>query len=260
MNKTKINRVGEENTNHQGCLMKIIEYNRAQDIIVEFQDEHKARVHTQYHKFSDGGVKNPYYPEVYGVGIVGNKYPTRETRERMVKEYTLWCKMLSRCYDDKEKQKRPTYNGVTCCEEWLLYENFYEWLHSQENFDKWKNGNRWCLDKDILVKGNKIYSPETCCLVSNNVNVLFTKSDKNRGRFPIGVCKHENKFAVYCNNPFTKEQDYLGSYHTKNEAFIVYKNHKENKIKQVAEEEYNLGNIIKKCYEAMMKYEVEIDD
>lgn len=256
-------RLGEERLSNQGCLMKIIEYNDAVDIIVEFQDEHKAKVHTQYTNFKRGNVKNPYYPSVYGVGITGNKYPTWIIgTDKHTKEYEIWMNMLIRCFDNKIKEKYPTYKDVSCCDEWLYYDNFYEWLHSQENFDKWYSNEKWHLDKDILIKGNKIYSSETCCLVPENVNKLFLKDDASRGSLPIGVTKDSKGygFVIRCMNPLTGNRDYLG-YHTNMEkAFQLYKQHKENLIKQVAQIEYDKSNITKKCYQAMMDYEVEITD
>lgn len=253
-------RLGETRPNYQNCLMKIVKYNKAIDIIVEFQDEYKAKVHTNYKAFIDGGVKNPYFPVTCGVGIIGSKYSSRENG-RQTKEYTAWQDMLKRCFDEKTKGIRPTYQNVTCCNEWLLYENFYEWLHSQKNFDKWLNGSRWALDKDIINKGNKIYSPETCCLVPHNVNQLFVKSNSIRGILPIGITMNNGKFMAQCNNPFTKEKSInLGIYRTVEQAFQAYKTYKENIIKQMAKIEFNKGNITRKCYEAMMSYEVEIDD
>ena len=134
-------------------------------------------------------------------------------------------------------------------------------MHNQDNFDKWLNGNRWTIDKDILIKGNKIYSPNTCCLVPENVNTLFTKCNAIRGNLPIGVRKCGNKFQAICMNHFTNKQRYIGSYSTPTEAFYSgYKPYKENLIKQVAKEEYSKGNITKMCYDAMMNYEVEITD
>lgn len=252
-------RLGEEKCNNQGCLMKIAEYNKAIDIVVEFQDEHKARVHTNYNAFIKGMVENPYYTSVYGVGIRGNKYPTK-INGSMTKEYSAWFQMIRRCFNKKEKEKHPTYQNVACCDEWLLFENFYEWLHGQENFNKWLNGDKWAIDKDILVKGNKTYSPETCCLVPQNVNVLFTKHDAARGDCPIGVIKHRDRYAARCMNPFIGKQITLGYRLTESSAFNVYKSYKENIIKQVARNEYLNGNITKACYEAMVNYEVEIDD
>lgn len=243
--------------------MKIVKYNDAVNIIVEFQDNYKAKVHTQYTNFKRGNVKNPYYPSVYGVGITGNKYTTWVSGENEhTKEYQIWINMLIRCFDNKTKVKYPTYENVTCCEEWLLYDNFYEWIHSQDNFDKWYNNDGWHLDKDILVKGNKTYSPETCCLVPYNVNKLFLKNDTNRGNLPIGVHRDVKGYGYIarCMNPLTDDRDYLGYRTSVLGAFQLYKSHKENLIKQVAEMEYSKGNITEQCYDAMMNYEVEITD
>lgn len=252
-------RLGKENINYQGYTMKIVEYNNTRNVIVEFQDEHKARVHTRYQNFENGDIKNPYSKSVLRVGMTGNKYPIK-INNKHTKEYIAWVSMLTRCYDPKYKQNFPTYDNVTCCNEWLYFENFYEWLHSQENFDKWINGNRWAVDKDILVKGNKLYSPETCCLVPYNINALFVRHYGSRGMPPIGVYKRKYGYQAMCNNPYTHKRKAIGRRKTIEEAFNIYKEYKENIIKQVAQEEYSLDNITKKCYDAMMSYEVEITD
>ena len=260
-----LNRLGEEKFNNQGCLMKIIEYNKADDIVIEFQDDYKCHINTRYSNFISGGIINPYYPNVHGVGIVGNKYPAK-IHGVHTKEYKTWRGIVSRSYGYAEKKKRPKYQDVTCCDEWLLYENFYEWLHAQENFDNWLNGELWAIDKDILVKGNKIYSPDTCCLVPLEVNSLFIKSDASRGKYPIGVYfnKRLNKFCAQISKR-TKQngkmkQDFLGYYNSQESAFYAYKKAKEDHIKQVAQEEFDAGNITKKCYDAMINYKVEITD
>lgn len=250
----------EERLNNQGCLMRIVEYIDSSDIVIEFQDKYKARITSQYSHFKRGQVKNPYYNSVFGVGMIGVKYPI-SINGKHTKEYNTWKGLLERCFDEKYKKKRPTYKNVTCCDEWLLFENFYEWLHSQENFEKWSNSDRWAIDKDILVKGNNIYSSETCCLVPINVNSLFTKHNATRGSLPIGVIENWKKFRSYCTNPFTNKIEHLGTFNTSEDAFYLgYKPYKEDLIKQVAKEEFDKGNITKKCYEAMMNYEVEITD
>lgn len=255
-------RLNEENYNFQNCLMKIIKYNNANDMFVEFQDSYKGIVHGAYREFKNGKIKNPYFPEVYGKGMVGQKYKTRENNSEM-KEYKIWHSMLQRCFDQKTKENHKYYNNVTCCDEWLLYENFYDWLHAQENFDKWLTGDRWAVDKDILVKGNKTYSPETCCLVPSSINSLFTKHDKARGDLPIGVyyVKRNNTYRAQCNNPFqNNKRTGLGEYGTAIAAFEKYKEFKESIIKKVAETELAKNNITQKCYKAMMNYKVDITD
>lgn len=257
-NKKK-NRVGEERINNQGCPMRIVEYNNSSDIVVEFQDDYKIRVHTIYVNFASGSIKNPYYPTIYGVGITGNKYPISIDCE-LTREYVLWHSMLCRCFDERFKRAQPTYKGVSCCKEWLNFENFYEWLHSQSNFEKWFNEKWWALDKDIVIKNNNIYSPETCCLVPQNVNCLFLKRKADRGNFPIGVRKVGNLFEATCSNPFTGKAEKLGKFTSIEQAFQAYKIYKEDIIKRVALIEYNKGNITKSCYDAMLNYEVEITD
>lgn len=250
----KINRVGEIKRNIHGDLMKIIEYTTNKNIVVEFQDDYRATVKTRYKFFIEGTVRNPYGRNMYGVAIVGNKYSSH------TKEYVAWKNILIRCFDEQFKTKHPTYQDAVCCDDWLLFENFYEWLHSQENFEQWFNGDKWNVDKDILIKGNKVYSPETCCLVPHNVNKLFTKNDACRGNLPIGVIVKDDSYYISCSNPFTKKQEFLCYCDSPEKGFLIYKKQKESYIKQVAQIEYEKGNITNKCYESMMRYEVEIDD
>lgn len=254
-------RLGEVRFNKQGCLVKIIEYNNAEDIVVEFQDEYKAKLHTKYGNFKKGVAKNPYYKSILGVAMIGSKYPT-SINGNNTKEYRAWFNMIKRCYDTEFKKRNATYKSAICCEEWLCFENFYEWLHNQPNFDKWLNGERWEVDKDIIIKKNVIYSPDTCCLVPHNINSLFIKTDKLRGNLPIGVTKQNGKFAAFCKNYLIgkKYHKYLGLFDSKEEAFCAYKKYKEDLIKQVANIEYIKNNITKQCYESMMNYVVEVDD
>ena len=222
-----------ENVNNKGCKMKLITYNSADSVLVEFQDEYKAIVHTSYKNFKSGDVKNPYYPSVAGVGMIGNKYPAIVNKKYTI-EYATWLHMLSRCYYINSTTKnRPTYDECKVCDEWLIYDNFYEWLHSQENFDKWTTFYKGALDKDILIKGNKIYRPEACCLVPLKVNGLFVKKDASRGNYPIGVrIKNYNKYiryAAFCHT--NKKQRFLGEYPTPEDAFYLgYKPYKEDII------------------------------
>ena len=122
------------------------------------------------------------------------------------------------------------------------------------------NGEYWAVDKDILFKGNKVYSPNTCCLVPKNANNLFIKSNNVKREYPIGVTKQYKNFTSRCQNPFTGKTESLGTFDTPEKAFMVYKQYKESIIKQVAQDEFNKGNITKICYDAMMNYEVEITD
>ena len=123
-------------------------------------------------------------------------------------------------------------------------------------------GETMCLDKDILCKGNKVYSRDTCIFVPERINNLFVKSDKARGKCPIGVTlTPSGTYQVYCSNKYGKSV-YLGTYNSEEEAFQVYKQYKEKVIKEIIDS-YE-GKIPEPHYsrlrEAMYNYEVEIDD
>ena len=259
--KLKKQREGEIWTNNDGYKMKIINYDTYKRVTVEFLDDRHYKTTTSYGDIIRGNVKNLEAPTVYGVGIIGNKYPSRDGN-KMKKEYTLWINMLKRCYDTIDDVRNRNYFKCNVCDEWKYYPNFYEWVHNQENFEKWLNGD-FAIDKDIIKKHNKIYSPDTCCLVPRNINILFVKNEANRGDTPIGVTYHkrDHVYEAHCGNPYEyKKSVYLGRSSSPTEAFNIYKKYKELLIKKIAKEEYNKGNIIQKCYEAMINYKVEITD
>ena len=258
--KQKNERTGMVNINHQGSEMKIIDYKDYHNITIMFNDEYQYTMTTRLDYYLKGKPSNPYAPSVYGVGILGTEYKAT-INEKNTKEYDAWVGILKRCYDEKYQEKSPRYKGCTICDEWKYYPIFHDWLHSQDNFTQWKKSNRSAVDKDILVKGNKHYSPETCCLVFDNINSLFVKNDSRRGEYPIGVHynKANGKYHAKMNDG-TRHTIHIGFYNTSEEAFYAYKREKGKLIKDIAERDFKLGNITKQCYDAMIKYQVEITD
>ena len=266
----KIDRTGEVGVSNEGCIMKIAEYDNANDIIVEFQDEHKYWLHTKYGNFKNGVCKNPFFPSVYGHGYLGidkngNVPKAKEFKDGKLcttQEYHKWQNMLIRCFDNKLKEKEPTYKDVTCCERWLCFANFLEDFSILKNEYNWNKDEKLTLDKDILHKGNKIYSLENCVLVPQWINSLFTKSDAIRGDCPIGVSYHKRnkKYEANCN--INGRYAGLGYYSTPQEAFNAYKQAKENEVKRIADECVSKGFITKdsRLYKAMINYQVKITD
>ena len=53
-------RIGNIRKNKVGELMKVIQYDDAQHIVVEFQDKYKSRVNTSWSCFTNGSIKNPH--------------------------------------------------------------------------------------------------------------------------------------------------------------------------------------------------------
>ena len=135
--------------------------------------------------------------------------------------YLAWQNMLKRCYSTKYKDKNPTYIGCSVTDEWLTFSVFKNWMMTQD-FE----GNQ--LDKDLLVEGNKVYSPETCVFVTPMVNSFTIDRGASRGEFLIGVHwdKNAGKFKSQCCNPFTKKQEYLGLFTCGQDAHEVWLNRK----------------------------------
>lgn len=252
------NRVGEEYYNKAGYRMIITKYNSAKDIEVTFDNGYC--VNTTFNMIKNGWVKNRTATSVLQHGIIGNCKIS--CNGKAIKEYRAWQGMLVRCFSDKYKFKKPTYKDVTCCEDWLIFENFLDWVKEQENYPYYQNNDvNWQLDKDILVKGNKIYSPETCLIVPSKVNSLFIKSDNARGNYPIGVGKEKqyNSFYYRCNMNNGNRVKKCG-FNNAEDAFQEYKKCKESVIREIAKSEFTKGAISKKCFEAMINYKVEITD
>jgi hypothetical protein len=247
-------RTGEINYNSNGSEMTIIEYNNYHDIIVEFEGGYKTN--SGYAQFKNGKISNPYDKTFYGKGYLGEgKFKTSINKEH-TREYDRWKSMLSRCYNPKEKEFNKSYDNVLVCEEWLCFQNFAEWYN--KNYYEIE-GQRMQLDKDILIKGNKIYSPENCLIVPERINILFVKNKSKRGDYPIGVHydKRNNCFVAGYN--LFKESVRVGYYNDPIDAFYKgYKPAKEKLIKEVADQYKD--KIPKKLYDAMISYEVEITD
>ena len=156
---------------------------------------------------------------VHGVGVNDSKQNVINTAvingERVITwrcpYYKVWFKMIDRCYSKKYLKSRPSYLGCSVCNEWLIFSNFKAWMEQQD----WEGKH---LDKDILVKGNKIYSPETCVFVDASLNNFTTESDSSRGMYMIGVDKPKSKYRAQCCNPFSGRCEHLGYFSTEIEA------------------------------------------
>lgn len=253
MSRPKIDRTGEVGVSRYGEKMTIVRYGGKADIDVQFQDGTVVE-HKRYDHFKEGKIKNPMTPSVWGVGFIGiGKFKPCDENGKITKCYYTWMHMLERCYSSKYHEKEPMYKGCKVDEKWHNFQVFAEWYYS--NFYEIE-GQRMNLDKDILHKGNKVYSHKTCVFTPHSINILFIKRDKARGECYIGVTKHWNKFQANLNKD--NKTIHLGLYTTHEEAFLAYKKAKEQYIKEVAEK-YK-SQIPQKLYEALMNYEVEIDD
>ena len=239
----------EFKTNTSGYCT-VVEYNNFNDVVVKFSNTGSS-VRTSICKLKQGKVKDYSAPSVYGVGVLGKNFKRGSKDD---KTYQLWADMLERCYSEKLHKKHPTYRTCKVSDKFKDYEYFTKWCHSQIGF----NNDTWTLDKDLLIKGNKIYSEDTCCFIPQELNKVLVKSDKIRGDNLIGVyyCKRKRKYKATLS--VSGKTTSLGHYNTEFEAFIAYKDGKEEHIKSLAEKWKDKIDV--RVYEALMNWSIEITD
>lgn len=177
---------------------------------------------------------------VSGIGINDVECSTNEPY------YDVWAAMLKRCYDPKAQVKNPTYRGCSVCEEWHTLSNFKKWY--EENYIE-----GYDIDKDILVKDNKVYSSETCCFIPKAINRAI--SYKRAHKYYCGVrYVSPNHYRVILN--IGGRIECISGFKTPESAFVKYKELKEKHIKEIATSHYERGEITKRVYGALMRYEI----
>ena len=228
MGVSKKSRYGEIKNNNNGTPMKIIRYNGTNDITIEFQDDYKYTVNTYYNNFKKGCINNPYDKRIHGVGYIGiGKYVTSLGNNTTPRGYEVWRDMLARCYLESQRHKHLTYVDCTVCEEWHCYQTFAEWY--EENYYV-VDEERMHIDKDILHKNNKIYSPNTCIFVPQRINMIFmTKHKSIDTDLPNAIYRCVKGYKA---NYGGKS---LGVFKTSTEAIEAHDKAKRIHIKQTAE-------------------------
>lgn len=164
---------------------------------------------------------------------------------------SYWHSMAYRCKEGGRVQRRqPTYVG--CSYTWASCHEFVEWARQQIGYGTGQ------LDKDILLKGNKVYCQELCVFVPQAVNLLLVKKAASRGAWPIGVSwdKKARKFGA-CLGVNGKKK-HIGYFLTPEEAFAAYKAAKEAEIHRVAALYRSVMD--PRVYDALLSYSVEITD
>jgi len=235
-------------TAHSGTCTVVSVVNKKK-IKVEFKDGFQTEC--TLHNLRAGSVYNPFHPKIYGIGFMGIGNYQAKMDETIHPYYDAWRGALRRCYDGKFHLKSPTYAGCSVDSRWHNYQTFGEWSDNQV-FEK-----GFKLDKDLLVYGNKVYGPDTCVYLPNELNCII--SDRwERGRdLPKGVSKvwnprMKNKLFVASLQRKTVPNANLGYFETPEEAAEVYRMEKEKYIKERAE--FWKDRISVKAYEALMNW------
>lgn len=230
--------------------VEILKYENKKEVVVKFINTGNVTTVTLNNLINDR-VKDGYAKTICGVGFLGDmKNPYAENRRL----YDIWRQILRRCYDETLHSIRPTYKGCIVSENFKNYSYFYEWCNEQKGF----NQEGFELDKDLLFKGNTVYSENSCVFLPKELNKVLTNRKRHRGKYPIGVSYHKvsGKFSATCS--LDGKSHHLGVYSTVEEAFSVYKETKEVYVKELAIKWKDV--IDERAYVALISFTVDIND
>jgi hypothetical protein len=182
---------------------------------------------------------------VYGVGIYDGNGESHSP------QYTRWMSMIQRCYDPGALFRDPSYKGVEVCEDWKTFRNFRNWMNAQDWVGK-------CLDKDL--SGGKLYSPETCFFIPEDLNKFLTGGrSKIGGLVGTNFEKDRGKWKASLSIPGQRSKT-LGRYNTELEAHKAYLKAKGNILLDwaVDVEDNPLRVAMVTCGNKMIKYSEEL--
>lgn len=224
-------------------MFEIVNYVSNKEVYIKFL-ETGCILCCGYHSVRNGSVCDYLSRKLYGVGYLGAQKIAKDDQPI----YRRWVGMIQRCY----YKPMPAYKECTVCEEWHNLQNFLAWC-KLNGFSK-----DYHLDKDLLVKGNKVYSPETCCFMPNELNQFTVQAKNRRGVYKIGVAfdKNNRRYKAVCRHDGKSIS--IGSYLTEMEAFMAYKLYKEAKAKTYAKQYEDI--LAEKVIQALLKFTVEEDD
>ena len=239
----------------QDQSVRVLEYKNKSKVLVEFQDSHGFTTWCEKSQIVNGTLKNPYGATLFNRGFIGDGSFRIKNERRNTHEYVVWSGMFWRCYDERKLVKNPTYIGCYVREDWFNFQNFCYWFSYQKQAYA-----GWSLDKDLLVKDNKCYSVDTCCLLPAEINTFLAYKRKDNG-CPPGVHYgiKECLYKAQIKDRFSgRNQRLLGMSDDPVEMFFLYKEAKENEAKFLAKKWKD--DLDESSYEQLMLWTVDIDE
>lgn len=160
------------------------------------------------------------------------------------KEYSVFDSMKTRCNSDNS-----AYSEIKIDKRFEDFQAFAEWCHKQVGFGL----TDYHLDKDILVDGNKIYTPELCVFVPYQINNLIIRKQKRKTNLPCGVRFTNKKYKAEIS--IDSHEISLGYYLTVDEALNVYVSAKLAEVHRKATQYKEV--VDKRVYDKLISYNFE---
>lgn len=186
---------------------------------------------------------------IYGVATNSKGRYKTIVDGKIAKSYNTWKSMLRRAYCPKLHVVNPAYIGCSASDEWLEYQEFAEWFENHEY-----SNHGYQLDKDLLIPGNKIYAPDRCVFIPQQLNKLLNGYGNSRGQYKQGVSFHKNTNKFVAHMGIDGKKKHLGYYDNEPGAYNTYKEAKERHVRNLALEWAN--SIQWEVFKALMLWEL----
>lgn len=230
------------------CL--VIKYEGKTKITVIFKENMNYEIITSSKTLRAGHILNPYFARYFEFGYLGVGEYKMCDNKKSTPSYTAWKFLLLRLFSEDRLSSNPTYRGCSICKEWANFQIFSEWFYSHSSY-----GLGYEIDKDLLVQGNKHYSPETCVMIPQEINKALKTVQVNT--VVAGVRKRTNTKGYQVRVTENGKRRHVGEFYTVEEASTIYVQAKERYIKNKALEWAN--RIEWKAFKALMEWEVYPD-
>ena len=186
---------------------------------------------------------------IYGIGYNSKGVHKSRAGKKKSLAYRTWFNMFVRCYCPEHQARYPAYNDCSVDERWRDFQDFADWHYNHPYREL-----GYELDKDLLFPNNKIYSPETCCFVPQELNKLLLSRALARGDYPQGVCFHKPLSKYKSQISINGKRRHLGYFNTVEEARQAYRETKEANVKRMALEWQD--RIADDVFQALMNWQL----
>lgn len=232
-------------TKSGGCL--VIKIEGKGKITVVFKENINHEIVTDYRTLKAGHILNPYFARYYGVGYLGVGKHRMHKDGQPTPSYSAWRFLMMRLFCEKRLLSNPTYRDCTVCKSWCNFQVFSDYFYSHESC-----GLGYELDKDLLVSGNRHYSPETCVMIPQEINKALKTVQVNS--VVAGVRKRKDSKGYQVRVTEHGKRRHVGEFYTEEEASAAYVKAKEDYIHSLAEKWH--GKIEERAYQALMNWTV----
>lgn len=246
----KLTKVGDiYDTNSYGKCV-VVECLPNSMVTVQFENTGNTEV-VSAGNIRKGATKDRTARHVHGVGMLGKgNFLSRTKIGGITREYGVWSAMMDRCYGRTDKDTARVYGDCVVSDDWQNFQVFAEWCQTQQEL----HHKGYALDKDILLKNNRVYGPYFCAFVPAHINSAVTlEKHTNTTGYPGVWVNGSGGFTAEITTNGSVQS--LGTFKSAVIAYTVYRAMKEAYVKTLATV-YKDG-ISEKVFEALSNWSVE---